>query len=110
MPYAGSSEARVRVTCADNIFFDVSNTDFTVAPVACFWADINCSCGASSSTIDVGDIIAAADAWNVFASSRSLTPAADVDCRANGGCDGVNDILDVGAVTSVWGMVCPGSR
>ncbi len=107
VPYAGTTEGRVRVTCADNIFFDVSNADFTIAPVACYWADINCSCGVSSTTIDVGDILAVANAWNVFEASGSLTPAADVDCQANGGCDGVNDIVDVGAVASEWGTVCP---
>ena len=33
--------------------------------VDCFWADINCSCGVSSTTIDVADVIAVAEAWNL---------------------------------------------
>ncbi|MCB8949694.1 MAG: DNRLRE domain-containing protein [Ardenticatenaceae bacterium] len=32
VPNIGSSSARVRVSCADNIFFDISNSNFTVVP------------------------------------------------------------------------------
>lgn len=107
VPNIGSSSARVRVSCANNIFFDISNVNFTITPTTCFWADVDCSCGVSSTTIDVGDVLATADAWNLFQSSGLYTLAADVDCRAAGGCDSANNILDIGAVTSVWGMVCP---
>lgn len=106
-PNFNTTTARVKVSCADNIFFDISNTDFTIAPVACFWADVNCSCGVSSTTIDVGDIIAVADAWNQFQSGGGLSVSADVNCQANGPCDWVNDVVDAAAVTSVWGMTCP---
>ena len=106
-PNISTTTARVRVSCANNVFFDISNVNFTITPVTCFWADVNCSCGVSSTTIDVGDVIAVADAWNLFQSGGSLTLVADVECRASGGCDGVNDILDVAAVASVWAMACP---
>ncbi len=107
VPNISTTTARVRVGCATSIFFDISNVNFTITPTACFWADIDCSCGVSSTTIDIGDITAVANAWNLYQTSNVLTPAADVNCRASGGCDGVNDIWDVGAVTSVWGMACP---
>ncbi len=61
----------------------------------------------TSTTIDVDDIITVAGAWIQYQSGGGLTVSSDVDCRATGGCDGVNDILDVAAVTSVWGMACP---
>ena len=107
-PNIATSSARVRVACANNVFFDISNVNFTITAVACFWADINCSCGVSSTTIDVGDVVAVADAWNLFQGSGFYTLAADVNCMASGGCDGANDIVDAGALTSVWGMACPG--
>lgn len=106
-PNVATTSARVRVACATSIFFDISNVNFTITPASCFWADVNCSCGVSSTTIDVGDVVAVADAWNLFQGSGFYTLAADVDCRASGGCDGANDILDAGAVSSVWGMACP---
>ena len=107
VPNIGTSTARVRVSCASNVFFDISDVDFSIVPVACFWADVNCSCGAGSTTIDIDDVIAVADAWNLFQSGGTYTVAADVNCRANGPCDGVNDIADIGAVTSMWGAACP---
>ncbi len=107
MPNIGPSTARIRVSCATNVFFDISDVNFTIAPATCFWADVDCSCGVSSTTIDVDDLIAVADAWNLYQSGGGLTLAADVECRASGGCDNVNDILDVAAVSSVWGMACP---
>jgi len=106
-PNIATTSARVRVACANSVFFDISNVNFTITAVDCFWADINCSCGVSSTTIDVQDVVAVADAWNLFQGSGLYTPAADVDCQASGGCDGVNDILDVGALTSMWGTACP---
>lgn len=107
VPNISTTSARIKVSCADNIFFDISNANFTITPVTCFWADVNCSCGVSSTTIDVDDVIAVADAWNLFQSGGGLTLAADVECRASGGCDGVNDILDVATIASVWEMACP---
>lgn len=107
VPNVAATSARVRVACADNIFFDISNANFIITPATCFWADINCSCGVSSTTIDVEDVIAVAEAWNQFQGSGLYTLAADVDCRASGGCDGANDIVDVGVLTSMWGTACP---
>ncbi|HSN75171.1 MAG TPA: zinc-dependent metalloprotease family protein [Anaerolineae bacterium] len=107
VPNIATTAARVRVACANNVFFDISNANFTITPVDCFWADVNCSCGVSSTTIDVDDVIAVAEAWNLFQGSGFYTPAADIDCRASGGCDGVNDIVDMGVLASVWGMACP---
>jgi len=106
-PNISTGTARVRVACASNVFFDISNVNFSIAPAACFWADVDCSCGVSSTTIDVDDVITVADAWNLFQNSGTYTQSADVNCRANGPCDGVNNILDVGAVASMWGMACP---
>ena len=107
VPNISTTTAHVKVKCATNIFFDVSNVNFTIASVPCFWADVNCSCGVSSTTIDVGDIISVADAWNQFQTGGGLTVSADVNCQANGPCDFANDILDVATVSSVWGMACP---
>jgi hypothetical protein len=73
---------------------------------ACYWPDVNCSCGAGSTTIDVLDVSAAASAWSGFQSTGAYVIAADVNCRAPGGCDGSNDILDIQAVASMWGTAC----
>jgi hypothetical protein len=107
VPNIATTTARVRVACASNVFFDISNANFTINPVDCFWADVNCSCGVSSTTIDVDDLIAVAEAWNLYQGSGLYTPAADIDCQASGGCDGFNDIVDVGVLASVWGTACP---
>jgi hypothetical protein len=72
----------------------------------CYWPDVNCSCGAGSTTIDVLDVTAAASAWYGFQSTGAYVIAADVNCRAPGGCDGSNDILDIQAVASMWGTAC----
>ena len=84
VPNIGTTTARIRVSCATNVFFDISDVNFTITPVACFWADVNCSCGVSSRTIDVGDVIAVANAWNLYQSGGGYTLAADVNCRASG--------------------------
>jgi hypothetical protein len=107
VPNIATTSARVRVACSSNIFFDISNVNFTITAVDCFWADINCSCGVSSTTIDVEDVIAVAEAWNLYQGSGLYTLAADIDCRASGGCDGVNDIVDVGVLASMWETACP---
>ena len=108
VPNIGTTTARIRVSCATNVFFDISDVNFTITPVTCFWADVNCSCGVSSTIIDLDDVVTVANAWNLYQSGGGYTQAADVDCRASGPpCDGVNDIVDVAAVSSVWGMACP---
>lgn len=55
---AGSetSEARIKVACSDNIFFDISDTDFTIEtgiPVA----SLNVSLSASSTTIEPNEMV-----------------------------------------------------
>ncbi|MFZ2362100.1 MAG: reprolysin-like metallopeptidase [Anaerolineae bacterium] len=106
-PNIATASARVRVACANNVFFDISNVNFTITPVTCFWADINCSCGVSSTTIDIADLVAVAEAWNQFQGTGLYTLAADVNCMASGGCDGANDIVDVGVLASMWETACP---
>lgn len=104
-PNANSTTARVKVACASSIFFDISNVNFTVP--ACFWADVDCSCNAGSTTVETTDITLTADAWNTFSNSGVYTRAADINCRASGGCDNVNDIQDVQAAASAWNTACP---
>ena len=84
VPNIGTSTARIRVSCATNVFFDISDVNFTITPVACFWADVTCSCGVSSTTIDVDDVIAVANAWNLYQSGGGYTLAADVNAGRNG--------------------------
>ncbi|MGB4976024.1 MAG: M14 family zinc carboxypeptidase [Anaerolineae bacterium] len=75
---------------------------------ACYWADPDCSCPEGGATgIDVVDIAFTANAWSLYQTTGAYTRAADVDCRASGGCDQVNDIRDVQAVASMWGTACP---
>ena len=108
IPNINTTTARVKVSCTSNVFFDISNVDFSIVPsAACSWADVNCSCGVSSTTIDVDDVIAVANAWSLYLSDGSYTIAADVSCHMHGPCDGVNDIVDIGAVASMWGTACP---
>jgi hypothetical protein len=108
IPNITTTTARVRVSCVSNVFFDISNVNFSITPsAACPWADINCSCGVSSTTIDVDDLIAVATAWTTYQTTSAYTVAADVNCQANAPCDGANDIRDVGAVASMWGTACP---
>ena len=104
-PNVNSTTARVKVACASSIFFDISNVNFTVP--ACFWADVDCSCNAGSTTVETTDITLTADAWNTFSNSGVYTRAADINCRASGGCDNVNDIQDVQAAASAWNTACP---
>lgn len=104
-PNANSSSARVKVACANNIFFDISNVNFTVP--ACFWADVDCSCNAGSTQIETNDLTLTANAWNAFSNSGVYNRAADINCRASGGCDGSNDIKDVQAAASAWNTACP---
>jgi hypothetical protein len=104
-PNVNSATARVQVACASSIFFDISNVNFTVP--ACFWADVDCSCNAGSTTVETTDIGLTADAWNTFSNSGVYTRAADINCRASGGCDNVNDIQDVQAAASAWNTACP---
>ncbi len=78
------------------------------AEALCYWADPDCSCQEGGATgIDVVDIAFTANAWNLFQTTGIYTRVADVECRASGGCDLVNDILDVQAVASMWGAACP---
>jgi hypothetical protein len=39
MTFHDTATARVRVMCSDNIFFDISNADFTIADAGLFWDD-----------------------------------------------------------------------
>ncbi len=108
IPNINTVTARVRVSCVSNVFFDISNVNFSITPSAsCPWADINCSCGVSSTTIDVDDLIAVATAWTSYQTSGAYAVAADVNCQANAPCDGANDIRDVSAVAAMWGAACP---
>ncbi len=105
MPNVNSSTARIQVACASNVFFDISNANFTVP--ACHWADIDCSCNAGSTMIEISDLSAVADAWLTFAKRGVYTRVGDIECRAAGGCDGKNDIRDVQAAASAWNTSCP---
>ena len=104
-PNVNSSTARVQVACANSVFFDISNVNFTVP--ACFWADLDCSCNAGSTVVETADIAATAGAWNDFSNRGVYTRIADINCRATGGCDGSNDVEDVQAAASAWNTACP---
>ena len=104
-PNVNSSTARVQVACANSVFFDISNVNFTVP--ACFWADLDCSCNAGSTVVETADIAATAGAWNDFSNRGVYTRIADIECRAAGGCNGINDIRDVQAAASAWNTACP---
>jgi hypothetical protein len=85
---------------------DVTVQSCQPAGPTCFWADVNCSCSPGG-TIDTLDITVAATAWQAYQTTGAYSLASDVNCRAGGGCDGVNDIKDVQAVASMWGTACP---
>lgn len=78
------------------------------AEAACYWADPDCSCLVGGDTdVNVVDIAFTANAWTQYQTNGTYSQVADVDCRARGGCDQVNDIRDVQAVASMWATSCP---
>jgi hypothetical protein len=62
------------------------------------------ACG--SRIVDDEAVIAVAEAWNTFQGGGLDTTVADVDCRASGGCGGVEDIVAGGVLTSMWETAC----
>ena len=67
---------------------------------------MNCSCQSAAGNIDVEDIAFVAQAWLDWQTGGIYDAAADVNCQAGGGCDGVIDLLDVQTVASMWEQAC----
>ena len=83
MPQVATTQARVKVEAVDNVFFDVSNSNFTVTLVA----DLN-----GDNTLTCADLAIAQAALGTSVGQPGFVPAADI----NG--NGTVDIRDVAYV------------
>ncbi len=84
LPDLGSSQARVKVAAVGNVFFDVSNADFTIRRAV----DVN-----GDGTVDCADLYAVRDALGTSKGQPGFNAAADVNF------DGLVNVRDVSLVT-----------